>query len=470
MTGALCEYASDLDGRLCSKPAGHEDPRHACTRFPPGYVPPAPVSLEQLAEMPRDPGEPAMALEADTAVAFEERPIEEAPEPVEAPPVAAAQEFSLYGHDLFGEPVKQAKKAGALSLRFEFPPFSVLNAREGAWQDRKREWISLGIQSELGRGLGAGNNLTMSETIQREKPSADQTLKNAKAATAVSQKLAPGGGGGGAWLGGPKTSSTDNFKRSNAPGGSPRPAMDYSKNERGAGNGQPLEQATEGEEVASGTSIFDPVLAELSYRWFCPTGGQIVDPFAGGSVRGIVAGCLGFKYHGIDLRAEQIAANEAQRASIAPSSNVAWACGDSLELLKAAPAADLIFSCPPYGDLERYSDDPADLSTMDYPEFLRVYRAIISQAALALKPNRMACFVVGDFRDKKTGNYRGFVADTILAFRDVGLELYNDAVLVTAVGSLPIRVSGQFPSGRKLGKTHQNVLCFAKGDPRKAFV
>jgi hypothetical protein len=65
--------------------------------------------------------------------------------------------------------------------------------------------------------------------------------------------------------------------------------------------------------------------------------------------------------------------------------------------------------------------------------------------------------------------YRGFVADTVRAFRDVGMPLYNDAILVTAVGSLPIRVSGQFESSRKLGKTHQNILVFAKGNPKEAF-
>jgi ParB-like nuclease domain len=43
---------------------------------------------------------------------------------------------------------------GALAARFGVPPFSVLNAREGWWQDRKRAWISLGIRSELGRGEG----------------------------------------------------------------------------------------------------------------------------------------------------------------------------------------------------------------------------------------------------------------------------------------------------------------------------
>lgn len=43
-----------------------------------------------------------------------------------------------------------------LSERFGIPPFSVMNAREGWWQDRKRAWISLGIQSEVGRGEQSG--------------------------------------------------------------------------------------------------------------------------------------------------------------------------------------------------------------------------------------------------------------------------------------------------------------------------
>ena len=42
--------------------------------------------------------------------------------------------------------------AGSLADKFMLPPFSVLNAREGWWQDRKRAWLALGIQSELGRG------------------------------------------------------------------------------------------------------------------------------------------------------------------------------------------------------------------------------------------------------------------------------------------------------------------------------
>ena len=62
-----------------------------------------------------------------------------------------------------------------------------------------------------------------------------------------------------------------------------------------------------------GSSIFDPVLCELVYNWFCPVGGVIIDPFAGGSVRGIIAAKMDYNYYGCDLRKEQIEANKKQR-------------------------------------------------------------------------------------------------------------------------------------------------------------
>jgi DNA modification methylase len=152
-----------------------------------------------------------------------------------------------------------------------------------------------------------------------------------------------------------------------------------------------------------------------------------------------------------------------KKKEICPNSKVEWICGDSIEKLKDAPSADFIFSCPPYGDLECYSEDPLDLSTMEYHTFIAAYKRIILRCVKILKIGAMACFVVGDFRDKKTGFYRGFVADTIKAFQECGMELYNDAILVNAIGSLPIRVSAQFESNKKLGKTHQNILVFKKG-------
>jgi len=219
----------------------------------------------------------------------------------------------------------------------------------------------------------------------------------------------------------------------------------------------------------SGTSIFDPVLTELAYRWFCPPGGLVLDPFAGGSVRGIVASALGRQYVGVELRAEQVAANREQAEAICQDPVPVWHTGDSRNIgaLCGDVLADFVFSCPPYADLEVYSDNPQDLSTLGYTDFRREYSEIIGATCALLKPDRFACFVVGDVRDKK-GFYYGFPWHTIDAFERAGLRLYNEAVLVTAAGSLPIRVGKAFTSARKLGKTHQNVLVFCNGDPKRA--
>lgn len=223
--------------------------------------------------------------------------------------------------------------------------------------------------------------------------------------------------------------------------------------------------------VESGTSIFDPVLCEIAYRWFSPVNGLVLDPFAGGSVRGIVAAKLGRQYIGHELRGEQVEANRIQANEICGNDTIVpvWITGDSRNIDKtcADVDADLIFTCPPYADLEVYSDDPNDLSTMGYEEFRKVYGEIIAKTCARLRNDRFAVCVVGEVRDKK-GNYYDFVGDTVQAFRSAGLHYYNEAILITAVGSLPIRAGKQFSASRKLGKTHQNILVFVKGDGKKA--
>lgn len=222
-------------------------------------------------------------------------------------------------------------------------------------------------------------------------------------------------------------------------------------------------------EVAStGTSIFDPVVCEIAYRWFCPTEGIVLDPFAGGSVRGIVASRLGRRYVGIELRPEQVAANVAQ-LHLAVDPRPEWRSGDAREVEKLAAdiECDFVFSCPPYWNLERYSDDAADLSTMPFDEFLVAYRAIIAGTVARLQDDRFAAWVIGDVRDEH-GCYVNLPGRTIDAFEAAGARLYNEAILVTAVGSLPIRAGKQFAASRKLGRTHQSVLVFVKGDPHRA--
>ncbi len=99
-------------------------------------------------------------------------------------------------------------------------------------------------------------------------------------------------------------------------------------------------------------------------------------------------------------------------------------------------------------------------------EFLHLYYKIIKRTVSLLKDNSTACFVVGDIRSREDHCYRNFPGHTIEAFQEAGAKLYNDAILLTAVGSTPIRAKFQFPISRKMGKLHQNVLIFLKGEWR----
>lgn len=209
-------------------------------------------------------------------------------------------------------------------------------------------------------------------------------------------------------------------------------------------------------------SIFDPALCEVLYHWFCPENGNILDPFAGGSVRGIVANYLGYNYTGIDIRHEQIESNREQGLDILDVANQPiWYVGDSNEVLNGFNKEfDFIFSCPPYADLEVYSDLDDDISNMDYNNFIIAYESIIKKSCNLLKKNGFACFVVGEVRDKK-GNYIGFVPDTIKAFVKCGMEFYNEAILLNPVASASMRANNNMKS-KKLVKIHQNILIFKK--------
>lgn len=325
-----------------------------------------------------------------------------------------------FGDDGTGGGENHEDQLRRLKDDFIMPPFSVLNTRTAEWQERRRAWLGIGIKSEEGRD----EDLTFAKSAQ---PPAFYDTKNALRET----------------LG--REPSTDEVL---------------------------AEMEKQGIQAMATTSIFDPVLTELSYRWFNTEGGRILDPFAGGSVRGIVAAKLNMPYVGNDLREKQVVANIENAKEVLGNIPVGiaprWTVGDSTQLEDVLQKNgitgdfDMVFSCPPYADLEVYSNDPRDISNMDYPQFLEAYKAAIKQACTRLKNNRFAVFVVGDIRDKK-GIYRNFIGHTIEAFTECGLSYYNHLILVNQITSLAMRVRRQFNGGRKVGKVHQNVLVFCKG-------
>lgn len=297
---------------------------------------------------------------------------------------------------------KQHIPSSLLKDRYGWPPFSVLNTISWDWQRRKDEWEKLFKDSTVGRDV----------------------------------------------------------KRYNA-----TPTNIFSA--RGADA-----------KVAESVSEFDPYLCELLTRWFTVPGKSalILDPFAGGCVRGVVAAVLGHHYFGIDISPEQVSANRIQYESIQKryvdiSGTAKWWQGDAFEVLEEMyEPCDFVLTCPPYYNLERYTDLEGDLSNMPtYEEFLHRYAEILRMAAYLLGDDCFFVIVVSEIRasasEIKDSYYRGFVADTTKILQNVpGLHYYNALVLENALGSLPVRAPKYFDQTRKIGRHHQNILVFYKGN------
>ena len=219
-------------------------------------------------------------------------------------------------------------------------------------------------------------------------------------------------------------------------------------------------------DTEANVSVFDPVLCETMYDWFSPKDGKVLDPFAGGSVRGIVAEGLGRSYTGIDISEEQIKANKLQ------SDKPNWIVGDSRKVVPTLTNEyDFIFTCPPYHDLEVYSDNPKDISNMPYNRFLTSLNSILTHSVSKLKDNRFVAIVVSEIREQSTtrnykiGKYRGFVPSVIEMCEEMGLSFYNDMILYNSQGQASRVSKTYFNRNKKIASVHQNILIFVKGNP-----
>ena len=296
-------------------------------------------------------------------------------------------------------------------------PFSILNTKTGEWQERKKYWINQGIKSELGR---------------------DENLLYDSLTASI-------------------------------------PDYYYQKNDVEKKLGRVIdkkefeEKYLDTSRMLPTTSIFDPVLCEIAYTWFSTKEDAIIDPFAGGSVRGVVASALERNYTGLELREEQVLANRENAQEICRNHLPNWIIGDSNKTLDTIEdeSFNMCLSCPPYADLEVYSDDEADLSNMEYSEFIKVYQSIIEKVYKKLKDNSFVVWVIGEVRGSD-GNYYNFLGDTIKCFLNAGFNYYNEIVLENVIGSAALRAGRPFKTARKVAKIHQNVLVFCKGDGKKA--
>ena len=230
------------------------------------------------------------------------------------------------------------------------------------------------------------------------------------------------------------------------------------------------------EKQSNGTSIFNPVLCEVVYKWFTLPNSNIFDPFAGGIQRGGIAAMLGHNYIGIDISHRQVLSNIETFNNLKNKYNIQgnaeYIYGDSClvnddTIFNFNSRCDLVFTCPPYYNLEKYTDEEDDLSNCKtYTDFINKYRNALEISYNALKDDCFCVIVVSDIRNKETGEYYGFVADNIKICQDIGFKFYNEIILYNDTGNLAITSGNYLDKARKVGRQHQNVLVFYKGNTK----
>jgi len=311
---------------------------------------------------------------------------------------------------------KDTPANASLNDRFIVPPFSVLDTRKGYWQARKKMWRSKVTSVDIG---GSREDTLIQSPEIKYKDLYQRTRKH-REELGISfreylDKYVP-----------------DDVKEREA-----------------------------NKVLAQGTSLFDPVLAEIVMRWFCPPDGSILDPFGGEQTKGIVAGVLGLKYRGCEIRPDQVQLNS---EACKDYPNVLYHCGDSNNIAQIITdrGFDLCFTSPPYYDLEVYSkEDMSALGT--YEEFMAQYENIFRQCVDMLADGAFLVVKIGEIRNKQTGAYRNFVGDNISMFMRLGLTYYNEIIMVETGASTALRAS-RYMDSRKVAKMHQNILVFYKGN------
>lgn len=221
------------------------------------------------------------------------------------------------------------------------------------------------------------------------------------------------------------------------------------------------------------TSVFDPVVCEIAYKWFSNLGDTVYDPFAGGAVRGMVACFTKRNYTGVDIRKDQVEENKHQLHTSEMASKFTYSnyTPEWIEIdakYYAPEPYDLLFTCPPYFNLEKYSSLEGDLSNMPFDKFLQSYETILKITCETLKNNRFAVIVIGDVRGGDDGIYLKLPERTIEIMEKYNCKLYNKMILLQEPATGAMRAFNYMNSSRKIATVHQNMFVFVKGSPKLA--
>jgi DNA modification methylase len=214
-------------------------------------------------------------------------------------------------------------------------------------------------------------------------------------------------------------------------------------------------------------SEFNPLVSQNITNFWSDEGDVVLDPFAG-RTRGIVSGLTHRKYYGFEISKEVyekvIQVIELGKDKFEDGFEPIIYNDDSFNLdkYKDIPDVDLVFSCPPYWDLEKYPSSEGQLSDIeDYNSFLERFKQIMEKSIIKLKDNGFVCLVVGDFR--KNERFVSFESEVIRCLEEIkDIELWDKIILQNINHGWASKKFGSIKHKRITAKVTEYLLVFKK--------
>ena len=208
-----------------------------------------------------------------------------------------------------------------------------------------------------------------------------------------------------------------------------------------------------------GFSEFHAGLTEDLLHYWSVVGSVVVDPFAGRATRAFVTSKLGREYYGYEISPTTVDRVQKHLDSYNIDSTIYL---DNGCYMKHTPNdfADLVMTCPPYHQLEKYESVNNQLSDVkDYDTFLGMLEICAVNIKRVLKPGGFLVWVCSDWRDGI--EFRSFHTDSIRMFKNVGLK-YHDIVIMKNKSPFASMQIGKVASKRYTSKIHEYILIFRK--------
>jgi len=221
-------------------------------------------------------------------------------------------------------------------------------------------------------------------------------------------------------------------------------------------------------------SKFNSEYAKRIIEMWSKEGDTIVDPFAGRSSRPLVSTLLKRNYIGFDVVNENLKEAKEQYLKLQENRKLGTLTlhndtSDHMTKYLHADEADMIMTCPPYFNIEKYESADGQLTDIkSYEEFFKIYNRILQRCIHILKDGGFFVVVLANFRID--GKLYDFCGDTKAAIkRGEGMEFHDEIILeMSPAKRHPLYT--QAITNLNCLKTHEYCIVFRKPDTPEKLV